>query len=536
MREVAGLYLRLGDEIDIAVNRRVHALARAISENRPPGITEVVPCYTCVYVEFDKRLLTAAKVSAWARNLPQEASHGSGRTVRLGVHYDGIDLGAVAAATGLDEAEVVRRHGAIEYLVYAVGFTPGFPFMGTVDPLIRLPRLTSPRPNVAAGTVAIADAQTGIYSLPSPGGWRQLGTVRETIYDPQRERPTLLEAGDSVRFEPLSSSPAEDKVAHPLEPFRLLPSEPRLPRLQVHEPGLLDLVVDGGRFGAGHIGLARSGPLDALSAATANRLVGNPADAPLLEMNAKGPVMEVLGDCLVAFGGYGVRPLVDDSAVEPFTTLALKAGAVLRFPPAGHGARGYLAIAGGIESSTFMGSASVDVRGLIGKPLAAGDVLGTTTARSGRGGFSFEPHVRWPAIERAAQKQAGRFAALLPSDLSATLLRLLPGPQFEAAAMKALTSRQFRIQRADRMGLQLDTGTGTAEQGTHSAVVPGHGIISEPNPLGAVQITPGGQPLVLLHDRGTIGGYSKPAIVHPRDLAVAGQLRTGDAVRFTLAQ
>src|SRR5690606_10343064 len=130
------------------------------------------------------------------------------------------------------------------------------------------------------------------------------------------------------------------------------------------------------------LGLARSGPLDALSAATANRLVGNAPDASLLEMNVKGPVLEIVDDCVVAFAGYGVVPELDGAPVEPFTVHALRAGSTLAFPPQSRGVRGYLAVAGGIESLEFMGSASVDVRGLIGRPLAAGDVLGAAEVQS----------------------------------------------------------------------------------------------------------------------------------------------------------
>ena len=540
MRAVAGLYVRLGNEIDADVNRRVHALAKALITSRPAGVTDVIPCYATVYVEYETGQLSAAGVRTWAESQTFETAPAEDKLVHLSVHYDGLDLQTVADANGLDPAEVVRRHSAVEYLVYAVGFTPGFPFMGVVDPGIRLPRLTSPRQTVASGTVAIADSQTGIYPLASPGGWRQLGSVRESIYDPHRERPALLEPGDRVRFEPVPGDGNEPTRATAVSagdpaPLELLPQEPRRPILQVHEPGVLDLIVDAGRFSAGRLGLARSGPLDALSAATANRLVGNPPDASLLEMNVKGPVLELVHDCVVAFAGYGVVPELEGVPVEPFTAHALRAGNTLAFPPQSRGVRGYLAIAGGIESLEFMGSASVDVRGLIGRPLAAGDVLGAAEVQSARPGFSFEPYRRWPPLDRKAARQAAaRFASTGTPGLGATTLRLLPGPQPDAAALSALTTHLFRIERADRMGLQLDGGSAT--QGRPAEAVPGHGILSEANPLGAIQVTPSGQPLILLHDRGTIGGYTKPALLHPGDLAKAGQLRGDDAVRFVPAR
>lgn len=495
MPTVTGFHLVLGEGIDAEVNGRVHALARALIAEPLPGITEVIPSYATLYVEFDRELLSEQDVRAWARANERGAGVRGGRTVRLPVRYDGVDLEVIARRAGMDVNEVVRRHSAVPYRVYALGFTPGFPFMGEVDPLIRSPRLPVPRPRVEANAVAIADAQCGIYPLPSPGGWNLLGTALEAIYDPHRDPPFLLEPGDTVVFEP-SEGAAPDRVG----PLELLPAAPRFPLLRVREPGLLDLVVDAGRFRAGRFGLARSGPLDAISARIANHLVGNPAHAAQLELNVRGPVLEVMHGCVLGFAGWGVRPQLNGVPIRPFASFAVAAGDVLSFPPQQHGVRGYLAVAGGIESGTFLGSASVDVRGLVGRPLRAGDVLGTAQPRTVRPGRSFEPHRR----QRAT-----------------VTLRLEPGPQFDEAAMEALTRTPTRVQHADRMGLQLD-----------GSDVPGGSVLSEATPLGAVQVTAGGKPLVLLHDRGTIGGYAKPAVVHPLDLPRAGQLRAGDMVRF----
>lgn len=539
MRSVAGFYVRLGDAVDPDVNAGVHALAGALEADRLSGVTEIVPSYASVYVEYDRLELTGGRARRWAEGVAPRDDNDAGREITLGVRYDGLDLATVAATVGIEVAEVVRRHSAVEYRVYAVGFTPGFPFMGAVDPLIRVPRLEVPRRRVEAHTVAIAGSQTGIYPLASPGGWRQLGTSVEAVYDPHRERPFLLEPGDMVRFEPVEGENVERENGAALEPLELLPREPRHPVLSVHEPGLLDLVVDAGRYGGGRLGLARSGPLDARSAATANRLVGNRADAPLLEINVKGPVLEVVTDCVAAFAGFGVSPVLNGTPAAPYTSLALHVGDRLTFPAQSSGVRGYLAVAGDLESGTFMGSASVDVRGLIGRPLAAGDVLGVARERWARPGFAFEPYYRSPGPRR--------FMPVGGEGGTATYLRLLAGPQADAAAMRALTTALFRVDHADRMGLQLDRGRpdrtrqdgGRHDGGRHDGArqspgVPGHGILSEANPLGAVQVTPGGQPLILLHDRGTIGGYTKPAVLHPGDLNAAGQLRTGDRVRFVV--
>jgi len=500
LTRLAGRYLRLGETIDPDVNRRVHAVARSLIDSAPAGVTDVVPSYASVYVEADLDRLDASSLGAWLETHADADDLDVGRTVTVPVRYDGADLHEFAGELGLEVAELVRRHASGRYRVYALGFTPGFPFLGEVDPSIRRPRLGVPRKLVPAHGVAMAGAQTGIYPLPSPGGWRLLGTALEAVYDPHRDPPFLLGPGDTVTF-----APGDGPTPPAPTPLELLPAEPLRPVLHVEEPGLVDLVVDAGRFMAGRFGLARSGPLDARSAALANRLVGNPAGVPLLEINVRGPTLRVVSDVVVAFAGWGVVPLLDGRPAPAFTTLGLRRGEELRFAPGERGVRGYLAVAGGIESRRFLDSASTDVRGLVGRPLRAGDLLGAAGVRAGREGFTFRPYGR----------PGGRARE--------TLARIVPGPQAREEALDALTRDRFTVRFGDRMGLQLD-----------GVDVPGGEMVSEATPLGGIQITTGGRPLVLLHDRGSIGGYVKPAVVVHEDLPKLAQLRAGDALRFVL--
>lgn len=499
-RRLAHLHLTFSERVDRAVNARIHALARGLLEAGIPGITDLIPGYTTLLVEYDPATLTKARlrrlVGEHLEAVAEEAR--SGRRVSVEVVYDGPDLQTLASAVGLSPDEVARRHAGTEYLVYAVGFTPGFPFLGDVDPAIRMPRLGKPRASVPAGSVGIADGQTGIYPLASPGGWRLVGRALTNVYDPYRERPFLLEPGDLVSFVPTA---ARDQPPAPTA-LELLPPEPRFPALRVQRPGLMDLVVDEGRFLAGRFGLARSGPLDPVSARIANGLLANEPNAPLVEINVLGPDLEVLRDVVIAVAGPGVTPRVDGAPLETYTAVLVKRGQLLTFPPAAQGRRSYLAVAGGIESREFLGSASVDTRGKIGRPLEAGDVLGARVPKSSRRGFGFTPHWRAGATVE---------------------LRLLPGPQHDLQVVLALTERPLRIEHSDRMGVRLS-----------ASAVQGGGVSSEGNPLGAVQLTGDGHPLILLNDRGTMGGYTKPAIVDPRDLPKLAQARDGAWVRFVV--
>ncbi len=491
-----GLYLYFGQGLDEAANEKARARLHALLRRPLPGVTDLILGYASLYIEYDAERVTRRRVERWAR-AAEEASPPPGRKVEIPVVYDGADLKAVAAWAGLSVDEVIRRHAGRSYRVFALGFTPGFPFMGVVDPVLQKPRLPVPRPEVPPHAVGIAGPQTGIYPLKSPGGWNLIGRARVRVYDPARAEPFLLAPGDEVRFIP-------DAGAVPDEPevLELLPEAPRYPFLVLEKPGLLDLVLDRGRFLAGRFGLARSGPLDPYSAALANRLLGNPPEAAVVEVNLKGPELVALKAGVVGFAGYGFLLFVNGEAVSPGRAVRLSAGDRLVFRPHGRGARAYLALPGGVEHGAFLGSRSVDLRGRIGRPLRPGDVLGSLRPPANARPRAFAP---WPFEEGVVR------------------LRVRPGPQATPEAVRALTGRAFTVERADRMGLRLQEGG-----------VPGGEVTSEAVPLGAVQVPPGGRPMLLLADRGTLGGYAKPLVVDPRDLWRAGQLRTGDRLRFVL--
>lgn len=199
-------------QIDLGANRKAHALAFAIRqalEAQPlPGLGEAVPGYATLLIHYDPLLLEYAQVEALVRRnltsaeMPELAS----RRVEVPVVYGGEagpDLAFVASHNGLSEAEVVRIHAGREYPVFMMGFTPGFPYLGGMDPAIAAPRLSTPRSQVPGGSVGIAGEQTGIYPLDSPGGWRIIGRTPLALFELDREAPFLIAPGDRVRFIPV---------------------------------------------------------------------------------------------------------------------------------------------------------------------------------------------------------------------------------------------------------------------------------------------------------------------------------------------
>jgi KipI family sensor histidine kinase inhibitor len=204
----SALLIKFGDEIDPKVNRSVHDLAALLGAAPIPGLTGIVPGYASLLVHYDPLQQTHAAVADWASaalDRVESSAARKPRRIEVPVRYGGEwgpDLEAVAAGRGLSPAEVIHLHSGRAYMVYMMGFTPGFPYMGRLDDALITPRLESPRTRVPAGTVAIAGAQTGIYPIDSPGGWRLIGWTPLRLFDPAGDPPFLFAPGDSVRFLP----------------------------------------------------------------------------------------------------------------------------------------------------------------------------------------------------------------------------------------------------------------------------------------------------------------------------------------------
>jgi KipI family sensor histidine kinase inhibitor len=210
--------LRFAERVGDEAFARGRAIATELERRPPPGLVEFVPAFATVLLEFDParvsdsaRLLSGVSAqleNALAARLPPSP------VKEIPVVYDGADLERVARMHELTTAEVRDRHSAPIYKVYLLGFSPGFPYLGDLDPRLHTPRLASPRPRVTAGSVAIGGEHTGIYTVDSPGGWNIIGRTPLKIFDPQRRGASgtddtamfLLRQGDRVKFVPTDSN------------------------------------------------------------------------------------------------------------------------------------------------------------------------------------------------------------------------------------------------------------------------------------------------------------------------------------------
>lgn len=204
------ILIEVGAEMALDVNARATALAEAIVRAEVRGVRDVVPAYASIGVHIDPlRFDQPALDAVVERQASHTAPSATARVVDIPVRYggdEGPDLGDVAAFAGCTPDEVVRRHAAGRYHVYMLGFLPGFAYLGGVDPTLRMPRRSSPRPAVPQGSVGIAGAQTGVYPYASPGGWQLIGRTPVAMFDPARDTPALLAPGDTVRFVPIDEA------------------------------------------------------------------------------------------------------------------------------------------------------------------------------------------------------------------------------------------------------------------------------------------------------------------------------------------
>jgi len=205
----SALVVEFGNEISQEVNRRVHTLANALGEGSFPGLGELVPTYRSLLVHYDPLRLSCDEVKALVSEVFQKCEESPSfepRLIEIPVIYGGEfgpDIEFVAEYNGLLIEEVISLHSEATYTVYMLGFSPGFAYLGGMPEAIATPRLETPRALVPAGSVGIAGEQTGIYPIATPGGWRLIGRTPLKLFDAERNPPTLLKAGDLVRFVPM---------------------------------------------------------------------------------------------------------------------------------------------------------------------------------------------------------------------------------------------------------------------------------------------------------------------------------------------
>ncbi len=208
----SSLLIQFEQVISPEVNQRIAAAAKLIRAQQISGITDMIPTYCSLLVNYNPLVISYDALYKRVESIVRMESHqesGSKKVWEIPVLYGGTygpDLATIAEHAGLSEEEVIKIHTGTDYLIYMLGFLPGFTYLGGLDERIHTPRLASPRVRIPAGSVGIGGSQTGIYPMDSPGGWQLMGMTPIKTYDPERDTPILVEAGDYIRFVSVTES------------------------------------------------------------------------------------------------------------------------------------------------------------------------------------------------------------------------------------------------------------------------------------------------------------------------------------------
>ena len=499
----AAILAVLGDGVSEEVNDRVMALYRAVLQAKTPQIVEAVPSYTSLLVHYRPELASYADMQELLgalAQLPAEETAAEPRTVEVpvcyGLHF-GPDLWEMEETLGLTRQEIIDIHAGRDYRVYMMGFLPGFVYLGGMDGRLAYPRLKKPRLAIEAGSVGIAGAQTGIYPSVSPGGWRIIGRTPLRMFDPEADPPVPVRPGDFIRFIPISVDEYYElnarRTKQPARPRHAQDISSGGLRLNILTPGPLCAVQGGGHFGAQAFGVTEGGAMDRASLRLANRLVGRDENADSLEITLAGGTFEAEGEGVVAVTGADMHPMLNGSAVPMNEAIPVRTGDRLQLSPAVRGVRTYIAVSGLQQAPE-----------------------GQKTPQNG----AFETV---PVLQRLADATDAQ---------GVTTIRFLFGPQdsrFSADAKKTFMESVYTISAAsDRMGYRLEGPKVIAEGGTD--------ILSDGVCFGSIQIPADGQPIVMMADHQTTGGYAKIATVLRCDLPLLAQLGPGSRIRFCETQ
>ncbi len=487
----------------------VLALFASLREHPVPGTAEMIPAAQTLLIAFDPTRLDAETLASrlQSRDLSHRAT-GTGRIVEIPVDYSGQDLDEVVALTGLDRAEVIARHSGTLWLAAFNGFAPGFCYLTGGDPALNVPRRTTPRTAIPAGSVAVAGAFSGVYPQSSPGGWQIIGTTPVAMWDMRRTPPAWLAPGDQVRFVDLAKT--KQSWSLPPRPATPKPDAPAA-RWEILATPFPVLVQDAGRKGLTDQGISRSGAVDQRAFRALNRLLGNPPGTAALELVGGGSLrLRTTAPCTIALTGAPRRVRVNDIAFPSHSPIALDAGDIVALAAPDSGVYSYLGVRGGFAVAPVLGSAATDTLAQIGpEALVAGSWLALANA----GGEAVQPPLTPPSLPR-------------PGDL--VQIDVVMGPRadwFSEAVQQQFLQQEWLISnQSSRVGKRL--------QGTPLLRPDKRELASEGTPLGAIQVPHSGQPVLFLADHPLTGGYPVIAVVASHHLDLAAQLPPGALVRF----
>ena len=523
--------------------KSIHALSKALFANKPTWAAEIVPGLDSLVIQLQrttgdpKTAREQALVDLQAIGEEFEKQQGSKTSpnkihrIQVCYHPDlGLDLPAIAKACKLSIEEVVRLHKESLYTADILGFMPGFAYFSGLNPQLRLPRLASPRPAVPKGSVAIAELQTAIYPRVTPGGWNIIGRSPNKLFDIDKNPPGLFMAGDQMQIEEISLDEFHqlDQANTSQEVIRSLDKDNSEASIEVLQAGTFSTIQDEPRSGLSHWAVGPGGACDTASLHLANALVGNPPGTVAIEMTSTGPSLLFHEATCVAWVGAHCEGIVNNQRIPGNRPVWIPKGASLKFSPLNPGLRCVLAIGGGLDLPETLGRFGSHISADIGpKRLEKGDQLTLANPKAPlKSSFlkSLYKEDDLPAYPKWSIR-----SPFLPSN-SITQVRCLAGPHLSFLSAKEhelFWSTVWTVSnQSNRMGLRL--------QGDFKVKKDLPNIPSQAITFGTVQFPPSHEPIIMLAEHQTTGGYPRLAEVIRSDLVKLAQTKPGSKLQLQL--
>ncbi|WP_019896275.1 5-oxoprolinase subunit PxpB [Hydrogenovibrio halophilus] len=513
-----------------ALPQRIRAFRQRLQQAFPAGtFVNLVPAYASLWLQCDLTQTTLASIThrldsllqapVYDHEILENENPDNGRLIELPVCYDpafGFDLKALADAKNTTPQALAQRHAEQTYQVHAIGFSPGFAYLGQLPEDLAAPRHAEPRLTVPAGSVAIADRQTAVYPIDTPAGWQIIG---RTPLDFSLNNPDNLDrfqVGDRVRFQPIDRA-TFDRIQSE-QPMKTEAATPTRIKdttngFRVKRNAFGASIQDDGRIGLQHQGLAPSGALDKTALFAANWLLNQPLDCAVLEIPMGGCELEAKASTFGVVTGADLDLRVNGHPQPRYQAFAIHPGDRLHWHRPRQGLFAYFAVSGGWQTPVFFQSRSFNGRENLGQPLQLKDRLPLLSNQ-------VPPSQTWP------ERQLPASLMTLPS--SELTLRFVPAFQWQDFSK---SSQQSLLQQNVRVSSQSNR-IATRLKPEQPIEVPYQKLLSEPMADGSIQIPPNGEPIVMQADRPTIGGYPKIGTVLPQDLYRLAQAQPGTRIQL----
>ncbi|MDR0237420.1 urea amidolyase family protein [Acinetobacter sp.] len=503
--------------IELASLQETLALYSKLQNLHLKGIKDLIPAAKTILVFFDEINSDFKTLSTLIGRLDIDLDvQQHSQQVIIPIRYDGEDLAQVAELQGLSVADLIRKHHQSTWDVAFIGFAPGFAYMNSPDqPFTDIPRLKTPRKKIPAGSLGLAGQYSGIYPKDSPGGWQLIGTTTEKMWDLERSNPALLRPGIRVHFEDVTHHPVSINV--PKQIIAVEDTGSKQPLFKIISSGLQTTIQDEGRFQQTNIGVGTAGAMDIDSMHSANRIVGNPSETPIIEVLNGGLKVKMQHSAVIAVTGAisNIHVKFADGQkadFECYQPIALECDDEFHIQTPHAGLRNYLSVRGGFDIQPILNSCSFDSLAILGpSPLTVGDVLYQ--------GQVVPSNITINDVAKANLPQLG----------DTIELDIVMGPRtdwFDQDSIEKLCNQSWLVtHESNRVGLRLLGKQPLIRKVTHE-------LESEGTCIGALQIPPNGQPVLFMNDHPLTGGYPVIASVAKHHWDLVAQIPADCHIKF----